>query len=579
MQTIRLTAVCSLLFMFCYCAAYGDESGNIAKVSFRVAPATEARQFPRVQVLNGKKSVELREDDNGRTLDVPEGTIIFLRFPSASNTMRFVVDPPGGVLESPPGTYHMPNGVVGMLKAVDTGTATVTVRGFGSKRSNSKTVAAVNAGNPSGSTSPNWSGYASLGGPFTSIMGQWTVPTVQTDGGDVSSSWVGIDGFANTSLIQVGTAQDYDSGLFGGIAYYAWWEILPAAETRIPQTVMPGDVMIAWIFPESVVTPNTAGTWAISLQDLTQNWSFYTTQTYSGPLTSAEWIEEATTECGLFGCSIHPLADYGSITFDIRDFLDRGNPRLSPSQSISMVQGGAFVSSPSNPDGDTDGFTANFGSTPPSPPGPFITTTRLSNAVLHQAYQQFLHATGAAAFQWSLAATAGNNLPPGLQLSQSTGTISGTPTQSGTFNFSVVAVDSANPGASSQFQLLTLTVLQSAPPPPPPDFGLFFSPLLIRPRVTPTSCSGTATVRVMPVGGFNGAVNLSASTATGATISFSPTSTKVTSLFTISAGSCEDLPDSVQVTGTSGNLTHSSTIRILVPVPKICAKPGIPSCP
>src|SRR5260370_15270273 len=168
-----------------------------------------------------------------------------------------------------------------------------------------------------------------------------------------------------------------------------------------------------------------------------------------------------------------------------------------------MVQCGSVVSSPLMPEGETDVFRRIFGWYPPSPPGPFITTSRLSDAVLRQAYQQFLHATGAAAFQWSLAATAGNNLPPGLQLSQSAGTISGTPTESGTFTFSVIAVDSNNPGASSQTQPLTLNVLQSAPPPPPPDFGLFFSPLLIRPRVTPTSCIGTTTVRVTPVGSFN----------------------------------------------------------------------------
>src|SRR5260370_19971638 len=193
MQTISITAVGLLVFVFCFCATLADESANIVKVSFRVVPATEARQFARVQVVNGKKSLEVREEDHGQTLDVPEGTIIFLRFPSASHTTRFVVDPPGGVLETPAGIYHMPNGVVGLLKAVGTGTATVTVRGFGTKQSKNKTVAAVNAGNPSGGTAPNWSGYASARGPFTSIMGQWTVPTVQPDGGDVSSSWVGID--------------------------------------------------------------------------------------------------------------------------------------------------------------------------------------------------------------------------------------------------------------------------------------------------------------------------------------------------------------------------------------------------
>ncbi len=49
-------------------------------------------------------------------------------------------------------------------------------------------------------------------------------------GSTYSSSWIGIDGFNNSNLIQTGTEQDYTSG---GAQYCAWWEIFLAAETQI----------------------------------------------------------------------------------------------------------------------------------------------------------------------------------------------------------------------------------------------------------------------------------------------------------------------------------------------------------
>lgn len=76
-------------------------------------------------------------------------------------------------------------------------------------------------------------------------------------------------------------------------------------------------------------------------------------------------------------------------------------------------------------------------------PGPplVITTTSLPNGTVGSAYNQTLAATGGiGALSWALAAGSGP-LPPGLNLSAA-GVVSGTPTQAGTFNFTVRVTDS-----------------------------------------------------------------------------------------------------------------------------------------
>lgn len=206
-----------------------------------------------------------------------------------------------------------------------------------------------------GWSSSNWSGYAVSGSSFTSVTGHWTVPAVSPSRkATYSSDWVGIDGFNNSSLIQTGTESDY----YNGSAHYdAWWEILPAAETVIPSiSVQPGDVMTA------SVTQGLGSTWTITIID-SRGGSFTTTQTYTGPQTSAEWIEEAPT----VGGRVAPLAHYGLATFD-PGTVNGGNPLLTASDGGVMVQKGSQVSTPSNPDFDTDGFNAAYGSAAPSPP-------------------------------------------------------------------------------------------------------------------------------------------------------------------------------------------------------------------
>ncbi len=207
-----------------------------------------------------------------------------------------------------------------------------------------------------GWNSSNWSGYALSGSGFNSVTGSWTVQAVAASSRSTySSQWIGIDGFNNSNLIQTGTESDYVNG---AARYGAWWEILPAAETVISGLpVHPGDHMSASV-------SNSSGTaWTIRISDDTTGQSFSTTQTYTGPRTSAEWIEEAPT----VGGRVATLANYGLTTFD-PGTVNGGSPHLTASEGGVMVQKRVQVSTPSSPDGDTDGFAAQYGASTPAPP-------------------------------------------------------------------------------------------------------------------------------------------------------------------------------------------------------------------
>jgi hypothetical protein len=205
-----------------------------------------------------------------------------------------------------------------------------------------------------GWASSNWSGYAVTGATYSSVTGTWVTPAASASRkASYSSSWVGIDGYNNSDLIQVGTDSDY----YHGAAHYsAWWEILPAPETTIPSmTVKPGDIITASI------SKGSGSGWTITITDGSQ--TFSTAQTYTGPQTSAEWIEEAPT----LGRRTVPLANYGQTTFD-PGTVNGTNPLLTASEAGIMVQKRAQVSTPSDPDGDGDGFNVAYGGTAPAPP-------------------------------------------------------------------------------------------------------------------------------------------------------------------------------------------------------------------
>jgi hypothetical protein len=233
----------------------------------------------------------------------------------------------------------------------------------------------------------NWSGYAESG-TYTGVSGTWTVPAVSSSSGSsYSSAWIGVDGFNDSDLIQTGTEEDY----FSGSAHYdAWWEILPASETEISPTtypVAPGDRMSASIWETSATTGgggrhrgSSEHVWDIKISDTTKGWSFTTSQGYSGPGSSAEWILEAPE----VGGSIATLAHYtitppsGLGDFDnagiLTSIVSSGSPTYTgaglnyANDSGVMIQNKVQVSTPGDPDTALSAFNIGYGSTLPSTP-------------------------------------------------------------------------------------------------------------------------------------------------------------------------------------------------------------------
>jgi hypothetical protein len=111
------------------------------------------------------------------------------------------------------------------------------------------------------------------------------------------------------------------------------------------------------------VARNSGGTWTITISDTSTGGFFTTKQSYTGPGTSAEWIEEAPS----VGGKIAPLAHYSSPQKFDPGTVNGANPHLTASDGGQMIQT-KVVSIPSNPDSDTDGFNVSYGSSQPSPP-------------------------------------------------------------------------------------------------------------------------------------------------------------------------------------------------------------------
>uniref|UniRef100_UPI0028A98D54 beta strand repeat-containing protein n=1 Tax=Lacrimispora sp. TaxID=2719234 RepID=UPI0028A98D54 len=103
--------------------------------------------------------------------------------------------------------------------------------------------------------------------------------------------------------------------------------------------------------------------------------------------------------------------------------------------------------------GGTATVYSNIGTVSVAPGGgtaPAITTTALPSGIVGTAYSQTLAATGTASITWSIAS---GSLPGGLTLNENTGVISGTPTNSGTYSFTVKAANGTAPDATKALSI------------------------------------------------------------------------------------------------------------------------------
>jgi hypothetical protein len=135
-----------------------------------------------------------------------------------------------------------------------------------------------------------------------------------------------------------------------------------------------------------------------------------------------------------------------------------------------------------------------------------------------------------------------------------TGTLSGTPSTAGVFNLSFTAQNGIGSAATQAF---TLTVTAVG------NFTVLAEPSSL---TVQQDSGGTTTIRIKASKGFNQAVTLSASgMPSGVKATFDTNPTRSLSTLALSVGSSVATGTySITVTGTAGNLSHSTTVTLSV---------------
>lgn len=164
-------------------------------------------------------------------------------------------------------------------------------------------------------TASNWGGYAvqtSLASPqkhvVSAVHGSWVIPKVSPSASadTYSALWVGIDGYSDNSVEQLGTEQDWTPR---GQTNYVWFEMYPHASFLIPDfPIEPGDKFSASVNYAS------GGLFILSITNETKSVAYTVPPRYTKMKTagreSAEWIVEAP-----FSGGVLPLADFGTVSF------------------------------------------------------------------------------------------------------------------------------------------------------------------------------------------------------------------------------------------------------------------------
>ncbi len=260
-----------------------------------------------------------------------------------------------------PGIYHVP--IIGK----------VVLPGLGSLLGGLRHATAVQ--------SSNWGGYADINDTYGSVASSWTEPAVNCSGGGLSlggllgglgglggllggpsaasAFWVGLDGYTSSSVEQIGTDSDCNSGT---PSYDAWYEMYPNPSVTLPSqdAVSPGDHMTAL-----VASDKTGNSFSLAIKDTTANWMFSTTQAGSGfARSSAEVIAEAPSSCNVLFCSEVPLADFGQVGYSGSTLVDAGGTTGSLSRfnanEITMVDNGTTLATPSALSSDGTSFSMTW---------------------------------------------------------------------------------------------------------------------------------------------------------------------------------------------------------------------------
>jgi hypothetical protein len=252
-----------------------------------------------------------------------------------------------------------------------------------------------------------------------------------------------------------------------------------------------------------------------------------------------------------------------------------------PLGSNTCIGSGCHTNSGSPGSAAITGFPTGMTYTPGTPIPLTVTvndTTRSTYGFELTARLASNTATAAGTFTPGSSSNLGTN---GVQVIQGT---SGSPsfsftwnppaTASGTVNFYLTAIATNSTGNNGAYT--AMYALSAAAPTPPADFSLSASPTSV--TITDGGASGSSTVTVTKLNGFNSSVAFTASgQPSGVTASFSGGTLTLTASSTATTGT---FPVTITGTSTSPSLSHTTTVNLTVnaapaPSSNISASPAM----
>jgi hypothetical protein len=217
--------------------------------------------------------------------------------------------------------------------------------------------------------SENWSGYAALAGKtkFSDVHSEFIQPAVTCPGApdQLTSNWVGLDGFSDQTVEQDGTFAECGGPQNETPIYWAWYEMYPLDSVNVFR-VKPGDIIEA-----SVQYARSTGMFNLAISDVTTGKSggLVTPCITTCNRSSAEWIIERPAGCDASGCFLFALADFGTTTMTddtAKAGVTSGGPNdfsaAYPIYMINPLKSGGFISldSTGRLHASTDGFTETW---------------------------------------------------------------------------------------------------------------------------------------------------------------------------------------------------------------------------
>jgi hypothetical protein len=172
----------------------------------------------------------------------------------------------------------------------------------------------------------NWSGYAATAtSKFTHAATKFVQPAITCTGAKhmITSNWVGLDGFTDQTVEQVGTFAFCGGTTNMTPTYVAWFEMYPNGSVNV-FSVAPGDTITASVSVKS-------GSFSLAISDVTSHKSHTHVATCSTcQRASAEWIIERAAFCTNASCStavIGAMSDFGKTTMS-NDVASDGGANL-----------------------------------------------------------------------------------------------------------------------------------------------------------------------------------------------------------------------------------------------------------